>query len=405
MVIVGAGEAGACAALALRENGWTGPVTLIGEELEAPYERPPLSKTVMTAAAEPGAPVVLGQSLRREKNIEFLAGSAAIAIHRAAHLVELEGGRQIPYRKLLLTTGARARRLDTAGTSQLLYLRTFADALAIRARLLPQTHIGIIGGGFIGLELAASARQRGCKVTVLEMAPRILMRGVPLEIAAKIADRHRAAGVDLRTGVGIQAIEDAGNRQAIVLVDGAKVACDGVIAGIGAIPETSLAERCGLKLENGIRVDERLKTTDPDIFAAGDCCSFPHPLYDSRRIRLEAWRNARDQGALAGRNMLGAEAIYDAVPSFWSDQYDLTLRIAGLPDGAKATVARDLGDDVQLYFHLAEDGRLLAASAVGPDSKIAKEIRLAEMLIARRQRPNPDDLARSDVRLKSLLAA
>jgi 3-phenylpropionate/trans-cinnamate dioxygenase ferredoxin reductase component len=405
IVIVGAGEAGACAALALRESGWTGRVTLIGEELEPPYERPPLSKTVITATVEPSAPVVLGESLRKEKQIEFLAGVQAVAIDRANRSVELEDGRRIPYRKLLLATGARSRQLSIAGSAQPLYLRTFSEALTIRAQLRPGSRIGIVGGGFIGMELAASARQRGCKVTVFEMAPRILMRCVPPEIADAVARRHRVGGVELRTDIRLQAIEGSAAGQSIVLTDGTKSACDGVIVGIGAIPETNLASKAGLDLENGVRVDTHLQTSDSDIFAAGDCCSFPHPLYDGRRIRLEAWRNAREQGAHAARNMLGADAVYDAVPSFWSDQFDLTLRIVGLPDAAATTVTRSLDADVQLHFHLAEDGRLIAASAIGPDAKIAKEVRLAEMLIAKRPRPDPNALARPEVRLKSLLAA
>lgn len=405
MVIVGAGEAGACAALALRESGWTGPVTLIGEELEPPYERPPLSKTVITAAVEPSSPIVLGESLRKEKQIEFLAGVPAIAIDRANRSVELEDGRRIPYRKLLLATGARARQLNITGSARPLYLRTFSEALAIRAQLRPGSRIGIVGGGFIGMELAASARQRGCEVTVFEMAPRILMRCVPPEIAEAVANRHRMADVELRTDIRLQAIEGSATGQSIVLADGTKFACDRVIAGVGAVPEINPAGKAGLELENGVRVDGRLRTSDPDIFAAGDCCSFPHPLYDGRRIRLEAWRNAREQGAHAARNMLGADAVYDAVPSFWSDQFDLTLRIVGLPDAAATTVTRSLAAGVQLRFHLAEDGRLIAASAIGPDTKIAKEIRLAEMLIAKRPRPDPNALARPEVRLKSLLAA
>jgi 3-phenylpropionate/trans-cinnamate dioxygenase ferredoxin reductase subunit len=405
MVIVGAGEAGAAAALALRGKGWTGPITLIGEEPRAPYERPPLSKAVMTSANEPSAPTILTDATMREKEIEHAAAIRAIAIDPAARCVVLADGRRIAYRKLLLATGVAARRLSVAGSGGLIYLRTFDDALAIRSRLQPGAHIGLIGGGFIGLELAASAVQRGCKVTVLEMAPRILMRGVTEGLAERIAGLHRRAGVDLRTAVGILAIEHSGNHQTIVLNDGARITCDAVIAGVGAQPSMDLAVTGGLEFENGIRVDAYLRTSTPDIYAAGDCCSFPHPLYDGRRIRLEAWRNAREQGAVAAANMLGETAIYDAVPSFWSDQYDVTLRIAGLADGAARTLVRDLGEGIQLNFHLAEDGRLLAASSLGPDRIIAKELRLAEMLIAKRARPDVGALANPEVRLKSLLAA
>jgi 3-phenylpropionate/trans-cinnamate dioxygenase ferredoxin reductase subunit len=242
-------------------------------------------------------------------------------------------------------------------------------------------------------------------VTVLEMAPAILMRGVPRALADIIAIRHRKAGVELRTGVAISGFESIGGKQSVLLADGLKIDCDAIIAGVGAIPETRLAEGCGLQIENGIRIDGQLMTSQPDILAAGDCCSFPHPLYGGRRIRLEAWRNARDQGAIAAANMLGAGVTYDAVPSFWSDQYELTLRIAGLTDAASHSVCRDLGEGLSLKFHLADDGRLVAASSIGPDSKIAKEIRLAEMLIAKRLRPDPKALMSSDVRLKSLLAA
>jgi 3-phenylpropionate/trans-cinnamate dioxygenase ferredoxin reductase subunit len=399
------GEAGASAAVSLREKGWTGAITLLGEQPHAPYELPPLSKAVMTAAAEPAAPTILAESRMREKNIDFQPSSPAVSIDAGKHCVALNSGRQIPYQKLLLATGARARPLANAGSAEILYLRKFADAQAIRARLLPGAHIGIIGGGFIGLELAASASQRGCQVTVLEMAPAILMRGVRRDLAEIIAARHRKAGVDLRTGVAISGFAGLGNRQSILLADGSRIDCDAIIAGVGAMPETALAAACGLQIENGIRVDDQLRTSEPDIYAAGDCCSFPHPLYDGRRIRLEAWHNARNQGATAATNMLGTGVSYDAVPSFWSDQYELTLRIAGLTDVATSTISRDLGEGLLLNFHLAEDGRLVAASSIGPDSKIAKDIRLAEMLIAKRLHPDPKALMSSDVRLKSLLAA
>ena len=405
MVIVGAGEAGASAAVTLREKGWTGSITLLGEQPHAPYELPPLSKAVMTATDEPSAPTILHESKMREKAINFRASSPVASIDARKRCVVLNDGDHIPYRKLLLATGARARPLASAGSAKILYLRTFADAQTMRASLRPGAHIGIIGGGFIGLELAASATQRGCRVTVLEMAPAILMRGVPRELADIMEERHGKAGLDLRTGVVISGFESSGSRQVILLADGSRVDCDAVIAGVGAIPETALASACGLQIENGIRVDDHLRASDPDIFAAGDCCSFPHPLYDGRRIRLEAWRNARDQGAIAAANMLGMGVIYDAVPSFWSDQYELTLRIAGLTDAAATSIRRDLGGGQRLTFHLADDGRLVAASSIGPDRMIAKEIRLAEMLIARRLYPDPQALMSSDVRLKSLLAA
>jgi len=403
IVIVGAGEAGARAALALRENGWTGAVTLIGDEPHPPYERPPLSKAVIVAAGELDPPTILDTARMRDNRIDFLPGATVVRIDRGAHRLALADGRHLSYSQLLLATGSRARPLAIRGSQNLLYLRTYAEAIALRRRLQAGMRVGIIGGGFIGLELAASATARGCEVTVIEMAPRVLMRGVPEEIATTIADRHRSAGVDLRTGVGINGIEAQDHRQVIVTADGARIVCDEIIAGVGAVPETALAKDSGLDIENGIRVDGHLRTSDRDIFAAGDCCSFPHALYGDRRVRLEAWRNAQEQGATAARNMLGAATAHEAVPSFWSDQYNVTLRIVGLPDTAVSTVTRRLGDGACLYFHLGADGRLMAASGIGSDSMIAKEIRLAELLIARQRQPAPDELENPNVRLKSLL--
>jgi 3-phenylpropionate/trans-cinnamate dioxygenase ferredoxin reductase subunit len=407
MVIVGAGECGARAALILREQGWQGGITLIGEETLPPYERPPLSKAVMVTDPEPAPVHPLTAEIAREKRIELMSGVRVTRIDRAAHEITVGDGRRIPYTKLLLATGAQPRKLTVEGAEpgNIHYLRSFADARALRAKLLPGTRLCIIGGGFIGLELAASATKRGCRVTVLEAAPRILMRGVPAPLAALIARRHEQAGVAFGIGVAIARIISTSDAERVVLADGSEIACDVIIAGIGAVPDTVLAESAGLAIENGIRVDGTLATSDPDIFAAGDCCSFPHPLYGDRRVRLEAWRNALDQGALVARNMLGAGRTYDTVPWFWSDQYELTLHIAGLSDQCASHVKRDLGDGAELHFHLGEDGRLMAASGFGPIGKVAKEIKLAEMLVQRSARPSADQLASPDVRLKSLLNA
>lgn len=406
ILVLGAGEAGARAAMALRENGFAGRVTILGDEPHRPYERPPLSKAALTDADEPQAAFILTPEGLDEHDIAHLGGRAAISIDRAAHEVELADGERLSYDRLLIATGARARRLAVpgAGPENVLYLRTFDEARKLRARLAPGSHIAIIGGGFIGLELAASARARGAEVTLIELAPRLLARAVPAEIAGVMAARHEAAGVRLLTGTGIERIEAEGERHAIVLSAGETIVCDGIVAGIGAVAETGLAERAGLAIDNGVAVNGRLATLDPDIFAAGDCCSFPHPLYGGRRLRLEAWRNAQDQGNAAARAMLGSGNDYDAVPWFWSDQYDLTLQIAGLPDEGEETISRDLGDGARLDFHLSGNGRLVAASAIGPNGRIARDVRLAEMLIARRAHPDRIALADATVKLKALLA-
>lgn len=405
MVIIGAGECGGRAALALRELGYDGPVTLVGDEPHLPYERPPLSKDAMTSDA-PEIKTIASDEILAEKSIRHIHSVQAVAIDRPEHTVRLSDGSALPYDKLLLATGSTPRKLPMPGLGpRCVYLRTFADALAIRAHLSPANRIAIIGGGFIGLELAASARKLGASVTVIEAQPRILMRGVPAEIAEIIHQAHEAEGVTVLTGQGIADIADDGAEVHIMLADGQDIVADLAVIGIGAVPVTGLAAEAGLTVDNGIAVNGELQTIDPDIFAAGDCCSFPLAVYAGRRVRLEAWRNAQEQGALAAKNMLGAREAHAAVPWFWSDQYGLSLQIAGLSDEGKSTVRRDLGDGAFILFHLAEDGRLVAASGLGTGNAVARDIRLAEMLIAKRARPAPEALGSPNVKLKSLLAA
>lgn len=406
MVIIGAGECGTRAAFALREAGYAGAVTLVGEEPHLPYERPPLSKAAMVSEEHPAPVTVANRERLAEQAITLVGSTAAERIDRAGRTVHLAGGSTLAYDKLLIATGAAPRRLVLPGAEGgCVTLRTFDDASAIRAGLQPGRRLAIIGGGFIGLELAASARRRGAVVTVIEAQPRILMRGVPEEIAAVVHKAHAKAGVDLRCGTTIRSGETIGKTTVLTLGDGNTIEADLVVAGIGAVPTTGLAEAAGLAVDNGIAVDAELRTSDENIFAAGDCCSFPLGLYGGRRVRLEAWRNAQEQGALAARNMLGGSETHAAVPWFWSDQYDLTLQIAGLSDEGRGTVRRELGDGAFLLFHLGGDGRLVAASGIGRGNAVARDIRLAEMLIARSARPKPADLAAPEVKLKALLAA
>jgi 3-phenylpropionate/trans-cinnamate dioxygenase ferredoxin reductase subunit len=405
MVIVGAGEAGTRAAFALREEGYTGPVSLIGAERHLPYERPPLSKDAM-APAGAGMKTIADAGRFEQAGIRLVLSAAAISIDRATREVKLESGASLAYEKLLLATGARPRRLAMAENSRrCVYLRTHDDAEAIRAHLRPNARIAVIGGGFIGLELAAAARMLGCAVTVIETEKRLLTRAVPAEIAAVLHEAHAKSGVDLRCGTAVTAIVDHGDGVSIALADGASIDADACIVGIGAIPNTDLAERAGLAVENGVRVDERMATSDPHIFAAGDCCSFPLGVYAGRRVRLEAWRNAQDQGNLAARNMLGSQETFAAIPWFWSDQFDLSLQIAGLVDEGAEAVRREIGEGAFILFHLAADGRLVAASGIGQGNAVARDIRLAEMLIAKKARPPRDKLAAADTKLKTLLAA
>ncbi|MCV0395105.1 MAG: FAD-dependent oxidoreductase [Rhizobiaceae bacterium] len=406
MVIVGAGECGARAALALREGGYQGRVTLVGGEPHPPYERPPLSKDAMTGDDQPSPRVIASFEQLADLRIAFLAGSPVTAIDREARSVVLADGRSLSYERLLLATGSSPRRLAIAPASpRIAYLRTFDDALALREQMTPGRRVTIVGGGFIGLELAASARRRGAEVTLIEAQERILKRGVPEAVTEIVHKLHAGNGVEVVLGIAIVSVEADNARVRIALADGRAIEADSTVIGIGAIPETGLAAAAGLAVDNGVAVDARLRSSDPDILAAGDCCSFPLAVYGGRRVRLEAWRNAQEQGLLAARNMLGAGENYASVPWFWSDQYEMSLHIAGLADEGVTTVRRDLGNGAFVLFHLADDGRLVAASGIGPGNSVAREVRLAEMLIARRAMPDRARLALSDYRLKSLLAA
>ena len=389
IVIIGAGECGVRAAFTLREAGYGGSIMLVGEEPHLPYERPPLSKTA------PAAPKIIAEEARyAEAGIRLMRGCRAEKINRAGKRIELATGESLPYDKLLLATGARARRFPGMETS--LTLRTFDDARAILDALAPSLRLAVIGGGFIGLELAATARQQGAEVAVIEAAERAMARIVPSEIADAVADRHRAEGVELFLGAAVAEVREKG----VKLTNGRVIAADMVVAGVGAVPETRLAAEAGLEIANGIVVDERLATSDSHIFAAGDCCNFP---YGGGRVRLESWRCAQDQGAHAARAMLGAKDAFARTPWFWSDQYDLTLQVAGLPQAGLPSIRRELGDGAFILFQLDGNGRLVSASGVGNGNAVAKDIRLAEMIMQKGLRPHPRDLADPAVNLKMVL--
>jgi 3-phenylpropionate/trans-cinnamate dioxygenase ferredoxin reductase subunit len=291
IVIAGAGECGTRAAFALREQGWDGRVILAGAEPSPPYERPPLSKT---GELKP----ICDEGSLRQADITFLPGTEVAGLDTAAHVLELADGRRVRYRSLLLATGARARRLPSGG-APVHVLRTYADAVALRGRLTPGRRVAVIGGGFIGLELASSAAALGGAVTVIELGPRLMGRAVPARVAAVMAQRHVAAGVDIRCGTGVTGLAETASGVTITLAEGATVEADVVVAGVGAAPETTLAEAAGIEVADGIVVDTHFATSAPGVFAAGDCCRYPHPLYNGRPLRMESWRAAPDPAARA----------------------------------------------------------------------------------------------------------
>lgn len=406
IVIVGAGQAGAAAAIALREEGWQDLIVLIDNESLGPYERPPLSKATLLEETDFGPKLLATPEHLAKLSVTYFQGCNVVSIDRAAHTVKLSDGTRLTYERLLLATGASPRKLNipAAQRSRVATLRTYADALFIRRSIGPGCEAVIIGGGFIGLEVAASAVARGASVTVIEAGPRLLTRAVPAPIAELIRAKHELSGVRIETGSTVERVDALEGHAKIILADGRTHLADLVVVGIGAAPNIELALAAGLAVDNGIAVDEMLATSDPDIFAAGDCCSFPHRLY-GERIRLEAWRNAQRQGAAAAANLLGANRPYDDVPWFWSDQYDEVLQIAGLYREEHVSVARNLGAKGQLLFYLAADGRLTAACGFGSLGAIAKEIRFAELLIGRRLAPKAEALADPAINLKSLLTS
>jgi 3-phenylpropionate/trans-cinnamate dioxygenase ferredoxin reductase component len=404
LVVVGAGECGARAALALRAHGWLGRIALIGGEAVYPYERPPLSKSMLIDPLPVHPKAVVDAAELAVADIEFARGETADAIDTAAQTVALDNGRLVAYDRLIVATGARARALPVPGGELAISIRSWADVVTLRPHLRSGVRVGVIGAGFIGLEVAAAAAASGCDVTVVEAASRVLARGVPAVMAATIAERHEKAGVTLLLSHTIDRLEPGDDATVrIVFDDGGELTCDVVVAGVGATPNTELAEQAGLTVGNGIEVNDRLQTSNEAVWAAGDCCSFTHPLFDNHRMRLESWRNALEQGELAARNLLGADEPQSAVPWFWSDQYDLCLQVTGASDLACSTVLRNRPDGGQIEFGFAADGRIVSAAGVGVGTSIAMDIRVAEILIGRKAHPDEAFLADPSKRLKTLL--
>lgn len=399
IVIIGAGMAGARACINLRANDYQGEIVLIGEEALLPYDRPPLSKSSILEEGEPDPIWLMDETIAAELKVTVRKSIEAKVIDPAAKTVALSDGTSQSYWKLLLATGAKPRKLSLPGGEHALTLRNHEDTLELRKRFQPGKNIVIIGGGFIGLELASSAAKRGCTVTLVEAQPRILMRGVPEPIAKIIHDEHVKHGVAMLVGTALSHL----TADAVHLADGRVIKADSIIAGIGAAPDVKLAADAGLAVENGIACNEFMQTSNVDIFAAGDCASYINPKRGHRRMRLEAWRSAQEQAATAAENMLGGSKVHNSIPWFWSDQYDLGLQIAGMADMGPVTVTRKIDDSTLVLFHLADDGTLMGASGIGPGTSIGRDIKMAEMMIAKNIKPAAELLADPAHPLKAIL--
>jgi 3-phenylpropionate/trans-cinnamate dioxygenase ferredoxin reductase subunit len=385
VVIVGAGQAGCQAAASLRQLGYEGALTLVGDEPAPPYQRPPLSKAYLKGELEADRLWLRPIEFYAEQNIELLTGVGAKSIDLAAMKVELGSGARLPFDALVIATGARPRKLQLPGAQLdgVMDLRTLADVDKLKSRVVPGARMVVVGAGYIGLEAAAVAVKLGAQVTVLEAAPRVLGRVAGPEISRFYEQAHREAGVDLRTGVSIQGFEGTDRVRGVRLAGGVVVPCDLVLAGIGVHPNVEIAHAAGLLVGDGIHTDGQARTAHPDVYAIGDVARRPLVHYH-RDGRLESVHNAIEGGKIAAAAILGQPAPVLETPWFWSDQYELKLQTAGLWTGADEMVVRgDPATRAFAVFYLKE-GRILAVDAVnsGPEFIVGKKLAASASRVA-----------------------
>jgi NADPH-dependent 2,4-dienoyl-CoA reductase/sulfur reductase-like enzyme len=415
IVVVGAGLAGVSAAGALREHGFTGRIVLIGDERARPYDRPPLSKSVLVhdsfeslvashlpediALRSPEQIALRPHHWYEEKNIELKLGQAVTHIDTQAHTVTIADGETLRYDRLLLTPGARVRRIPAVeqGPVNHLYLRTLTDALQLRKQLLPGRRIVLLGGGVIGMEVAASATLRDCKVTVVELAPRIMARALCPTVSEHLAAYHRSKGVELRLGASATGQSTSGT-PGLALTDGTVLAADLIVIGVGVTPNVELAADAGIHCDDGIVVDEFGATSAVDVFAAGDAVKYPDAFF-GRAIRSENWMHAQNQALVVAKNMLGAKEPYAQVPHMWSDQYDLKIQVTGICDTAHNVLRGDPQKNKFMLFHM-NDGRIVGATGINE----ARDMKFAQRLIEARVVLEPEKLADPTFNLKKAVA-
>ena len=397
IVIAGAGHAAGQAAASLRQEGYADEIIIVGDEPYIPYQRPPLSKQYLSGEQGIERVYLRPEKFYAEKNITVKTSTRVTSIDTAAHTISTDAGETIPYEKLLIATGGRPRKLNIPGSDQqgIHYLRTIADVDGIRAEMSPGRKLVIVGGGYIGLEVASVAVTSGLEVHVLEMEERILQRVTTAQMSAYYHQLHASRGLHIHTSTMVSGFAGSG-RVSAVDCGARSFPADLVIVGIGIVPNIEIAEAAGIECSNGILVDDHCRTSAADVYAAGDCTNHPNPLL-GRRLRLESVPNAMDQARVASANMCGGDKIYAAIPWFWSDQYELKLQMVGFSsDGDTAVLRGDMAANQFAVFYLKE-GAVVAADAVNSP----KEFMICKQLIGKPV--DPAVLADPGADLKTLI--
>lgn len=389
VVIVGAGQVSAVATRTLRRRGYDGSITILGDEPERPYQRPPLSKEFLTRPAE-SDPYLLPEEWTDAKDVEIRTGTRVTAVSSRDGAVLLQDGSSIRAAHVLLATGGRARRLPGADGDRILYLRSKTDAEILRDQLGAGVRLVVIGAGFIGAEVASSARELGAEVTVLEAEPRPLHRVLGGELATAYASLHRAAGVDLRLGVVVIGVEQRGD-EVVIATESGDIRADVVLIGIGMVPNDEIATASGIAADRGILVDEYCRTSLENVYAAGDVAAHFHPLF-GRTVRAEHFDNANRQGAVAANNMLGRTTVYNDPHWFWSDQFGKNLQYVGSASSADELIVRGALEDPEWSAFFVRDGLLRAAFSVdrGEDVMVARELIARQIPVAVGALKDPD---------------